>query len=269
MNILIPMAGAGKRFEEAGYTVHKPLIPTIYRKTGEKVPMVVCATKDLPDITECGDNIIYIDRDFHRRDGVEDVIRAYYPKSRFITLDYLTEGQASTCLLAKGLINNQESLLIAACDNGMVFEDDKLKKVMKSADVIVFTYRHNEGVLENPNAHGWVIPDTDGRVAAVSVKKAVSDIPTEDHAIVATFWFKHGSIFVDAAEKMISENDRINNEFYVDQVLKHLMDCGYEIKVFEIDQYLGWGTPSDYENYMNTINYWYEFIRDNRHVFIE
>lgn len=82
-----------------------------------------------------------------------------------------------------------------------------------------------------------------------------------DHAIVATFWFKKGSIFVEATEKMIAENDRINNEFYVDETIKHVLDLGYDARVFETERYIGWGTPKDYEEYTNTMKYWDEFVK--------
>ena len=101
-------------------------------------------------------------------------------------------------------------------------------------------------------------------ITGLSIKKAISDTPMNDHAIVATFWFKEGSIFVKSAEKMIQENDRINNEFYVDSVISHLLDLGYSAKVFEIDRYIGWGTPKDYEEYQNTIKYWKEFVKEDK-----
>lgn len=50
--------------------------------------------------------------------------------------------------------------------------------------------------------------------------------------VVATFWFKTGRIFIEATNRMISENDRINGEYYVDQVAKHALDIGYKVKVF-------------------------------------
>ncbi len=99
--ILIPMAGAGQRFADAGYTVHKPAIMTVDRATGQEKPMVVCATKDLPGVAADGSNVIYVDRNFHKTDGVEDAIRAWYPRAAFITVDHLTEGQACTCMLAE------------------------------------------------------------------------------------------------------------------------------------------------------------------------
>ena len=259
MNILIPMAGEGSRFIKAGYTESKPLIPTYNRKTGEKLPMVICATLDLPDIAKDGSNIIYIDRDFHKSNGAENVIKTHFPKAKFITTDSLTEGQASTCMLAENLINNDDELLIAGCDNGMDFNIEKYKEYCKSTDVLVFTYRHNQSVLNNPNAYGWMITDKGDNVTGVSVKKAISDTPTEDHAVVATFWFKKGKIFIEAAKKMFKENDRINDEFYVDEVIKHVLEIGYSAKVFEIDRYIGWGTPEDYELYQKTFEYWKGF----------
>lgn len=67
---------------------------------------------------------------------------------------------------------------------------------------------------------------------------------------------------------MIAENDRINNEFYVDQVMKHCLELGMDVRVFEIERYIGWGTPKDYEEYQATIRYWKEFT-DSQDLFRE
>lgn len=261
--ILIPMAGAGQRFADAGYKVHKPAIMTIDRKTGEEKPMVVCATRDLPGVAADGSNVIYVDRTFHKEDGVEDAIRSYYPKAVFLTVDHLTEGQACTCMLAEELLNPEEPLLIAGCDNGMDIDRKLFEDLTKKCDCIVFTYRHNEAVLANPNAYGWMITDKEENITGTSIKKAISDTPMEDPAVVATFWFKKAGIFVEATRKMIEENDRINQEFYVDQTVKHVLDLGYKAKIFDIDRYVGWGTPADYEAYQKTYQYFKEFVELN------
>lgn len=264
-NIIIPMAGEGKRFADEGYKIHKPAIPTIDRRSGRELPMVVCATLDIPGVQADGGNVTFIDRDFHKRDGVEDMIREEFPKADFITVDRLTEGQACTCLLAKEKINNDQELLIAGCDNGMVLDKARFEEEKANADCLVFTYRNCEAVLANPNAYGWMIVDENNKVTGLSIKKAISDAPMNDHAVVATFWFRRGDIFVEAAEKMIADNDRINNEFYVDEVIKHVLALGYNAKIFEIERYIGWGTPKDYEEYMQTIQYWKAFVIDERY----
>ena len=260
--ILIPMAGAGQRFADAGYTVHKPAIMTVDRATGQEKPMVVCATKDLPGVAADGSNVIYVDRNFHQTDGVEDAIRAWYPQAAFITVDHLTEGQACTCMLAEPYLDPEQPLLIAGCDNGMDIDRDAFDALTKECDCIVFTYRHNEAVLANPNAYGWMIADAAGNITGTSIKKAISDRPMEDPAVVATFWFRRAAVFIEATKKMIAENDRINGEFYVDQTVKHVLDLGYRAKIFDIDRSVGWGTPADYEGYQKTWNYFKAFLGD-------
>ena len=136
--ILIPMAGAGQRFADAGYTVHKPAIMTADRRTGQEKPMVVCATKDLPGVAADGSNVIYVDRTFHKTDGVEDAIRAWYPNAVFITVDHLTEGQACTCMLAEPYLDPEEPLLIAGCDNGMDIDKEAFDALTRECDCIVF-----------------------------------------------------------------------------------------------------------------------------------
>lgn len=261
-SILIPMAGAGQRFTDAGYTVHKPAIQTFDRHDGTSKPMVVCATRDLPGVAGDGSNVIYVDRTFHKKDGVEDAIKAYYKKARFITIDHLTEGQACTCMLAQPYLNPEKPLLIAGCDNGMDIDREAFEQTKQECDCIVFTYRHNEAVLQNPNAYGWMITDGEGNITGTSIKKAISDTPMEDPAVVATFWFKKAKVFLEATEKMIRENDRINGEFYVDQTVKHVLDLGYRAKIFDIDRYVGWGTPADFEGYQNTYAYFQGFLKE-------
>ncbi len=258
--VLIPMAGAGQRFADAGYRVHKPAIGTIDRWDGTEKPMVVCATGDLPGVEEDGGNVIYVDRTFHREDGVEDAIKAYYPKAQFITVEKLTQGQACTCMLAEQYLDLGKPLLIAGCDNGMDIDESAFINSTKECDCIVFTYRHNEAVLENPDAYGWMLTDEKGNITGTSIKKAISDTPMEDPAVVATFWFREARIFLEATAKMIRENDRVNGEFYVDQTVKHVLDLGYRARIFDIDRYVGWGTPADYEAYQKTYAYFRAFL---------
>ncbi|MFP3154159.1 nucleotidyltransferase [Lachnospiraceae bacterium ZAX-1] len=266
MNILIPMAGEGKRFSDVGYKIHKPILPVVYHKTGKEYPMAVCATFDALCASEKNYNLLYVDRDFHKDDRVEEEIQKHFPSAKFITTTHLTQGQASTCLLAKDEINSKEELLIASCDNGMIYTAEKFLAQKDKADAMVFTFRNNEAVLENPNAYGWMVTDSDENVLRTSIKKAISDTPKNDHAVVGTFWFKSGELFVVATEKMIKENDRINNEFYVDQVMAHILDLGGRVKVFELEQYLCWGTPEEYEKYMKTYQYWHEFYNGNDYI---
>ncbi|EKD79357.1 MAG: Nucleotidyl transferase [uncultured bacterium] len=250
MTILIPLAGAGSRFAQAGYTDPKPLIPV------DGQPMIIRATADLPS----GNQWVFICRAEHLAYyPLRQTLEQAYPGCQIIPIDYLTEGQASTCLLAKDYINNEQALLIGACDNGITYHQARWQQLMddSTVDALIFTFRNNVTVERNPKAYGWVEVNPDQTVKHVSVKMPISKDPIHDHAVVGAFWFRQGKMFVQAAEEMIKKNTRINNEFYVDECMNNAVQLGVRVKVFEIDKYICWGTPND----LLTYNYWQEYFQ--------
>ena len=110
-NVLIPMAGLGSRFAQAGYDKPKPLID-IFGKT-----MIERAIESL-DIE--GDYIFVIRKD-KNAEKLKSVLFKTKPNCRIIEITGSTEGAACTCLIAKSLINNTSPLIIANCDQIMEY----------------------------------------------------------------------------------------------------------------------------------------------------
>ena len=250
--LLIPLAGAGQRFVDAGYKDPKPLIKV------SGLPMIVQAAKAMPDTT----NQVFVCRKEHLDDyPLASTIKSFYPNSTTLSVGYLTEGQASTCLLAKNSIDPQSPLHIAACDNSMVYGRRRFEDVFsdKATDAVIWTFKGNPTVTFNPKMYGWVKTDSDNRALKVSCKIPISDTPINDHAVVGAFSFKKSGMFFEAVEKMIATNRRVNNEFYVDECMNLLIEAGLKVKVFQIDHYICWGTPND----LLTFEYWQRFF--NQH----
>lgn len=246
MTVLIPMAGRGERFVKENYSLPKPLLSV------NGLPMVIKASKDLP----VADNYIYVLLKEHAtKFGIEKVIREHIPQSQFIILDKITEGQACTCLHALENISEQDDIMIGACDNGLVYDLNKFLQLKAQADVIVFTFRNNVTVINKPTQYGWLVVEED-TVKKVSVKVPISETPMTDHALVGAFWFKNKKIFKRSIQKMMDENRRINNEFYIDECINDAIQLNYTVKYFEVDKYICWGTPNDYK----TFKYWKEFF---------
>lgn len=256
MNLLIPMAGAGSRFAEAGYATPKPLIPVTSPLCGEKEPMVVAAVESVPASIS---RYIFVMQAKHRDGDIEQVLARRFDPVVMLSVEALTEGQASTCLLARDLVDNDQPLFIAACDNGMLADDQAFAEACQKFDALILTYRGHNTVVENPQAYGWVRTDGD-RATSVSVKVPISAAPLQDHAVGGSFWFRQGKDFVAAADAMIAADDRVNGEFYVDQVMNHLIARGSKVGVFEVRRNLCWGTPAEYELYEKSYAYWREFL---------
>jgi dTDP-glucose pyrophosphorylase len=246
MNLLIPMAGGGSRFAEKFFSLPKPLIPV------DGMPMVIQAIRCMPEARK---QIFIAQREHEVRFNFKVVLESFLSCSNWIYSDGLTQGQAETCLLAKTLINNEDSLFIGACDNGMIYNYEAFNELSMIADAIVFTFRNSAAVAAKPQAYGWVVADGN-QARSVSVKVPISQYPVKDPAIVGAFWFRHGKDFVAAAESMIDQNRRVNNEFYVDECINDLIQAGADVRIFDIEHYIGWGTPEDYYTYQ----YWSSFF---------
>lgn len=236
---LIPMAGLGQRFVNEGYTTPKPLLLV------DGLPMIVQALKALPKAEE---NVVIIRTDQVDKESISNILNKHFDHITIIEIDKLTEGQASTCLLAEKYIHPNAVLTIGACDNGMEYNKNEFELALQQNDALIWTFRNNPSVLLNPNMYGWVKLDVENKFNLVSCKKQISDNPIMDHAIIGAFTFKKAKYFFNSVKKMIALNDRVNNEFYVDNVFNHLEG---EINVFEVKKYICWGTPSDYEKYTN------------------
>jgi NDP-sugar pyrophosphorylase family protein len=245
---LIPMAGLGSRFKKEGYTTPKPLIPV----SGK--PMVVQAANALPP----SEDIRFICLTEHLSAyPLAESIKAYLPSAQMLALDKLTEGQAITCLAGLEGIDESASLFIAACDNSMVYDQQKLAELIASdVDAIAFTFKNHISVKNNPQMYGYVKTDANDNAVDVSVKVPLSDTPVKDHAIVGAFYFKSVALFKQAVQSLVSANHRVNNEFYVDSLIGELVEMGYRVKPFLVDDYICWGTPND----LKTFEYWQSFF---------
>ncbi len=253
LQVLIPMAGAGSRFTAEGYTLPKPLIDV----SGK--PMIVQAVSALP----AGHSYIFILRKEHLEHyDIESILQSYYPGCNTLVLDYLTEGQACTCLLAKHLLNPEAPLIIGACDNGMTYDTERWNALLNdtTVDAAIFTFRNNPTVERNPAAYGWVITGAGDAAKEVKCKQPVSNDPVNDHAVVGTFYFRKAKYFTEAAEEMIRKNIRVNNEFYVDVAMNEMIQSGQSVKVMEAGTYICWGTPND----LRTYEYWERFFTTAR-----
>lgn len=246
---LIPLAGRGSRFAKVGYKDPKPLIDV----SGK--PMIIQAANSLPNSTEH----IFVTLEEHLESyPLENTLKNEYHDCKIVPIKEVTEGQAITCSLGLDGIDENKSLLIAATDNGMIYNQEKYKTLIndENIDAIIFTFRHHVSSKNNPQMYGWVKVDDKENAIGVSVKVPISDNPFEDHAIVGTFWFKKVEYFNKALKNLLDKNIRVNNEFYVDSLMGELIELGLNVKVFEVDDYICWGTPDDYETFV----YWQSFF---------
>jgi HAD superfamily hydrolase (TIGR01509 family) len=232
LNVLIPMAGAGSRFEQAGYTFPKPLIEV----KGKPMIQVVVENLNLEA------NYIYVVQKSHRQKyNLDTLLNLITPGCKIVETEGLTEGAACTALLAKEFINNDAPLFFANSDQFVEWDSNEFMYKMQETDadggIVTFTATHPKW--------SFAKVDDNGLVTEVAEKNPISDIAT-----VGYYYWKNGSDFVKYAEQMIEKDIRVNNEFYVCPVFNEAIGDSKQIRTFNTKAMWGLGTPEDLNYYL-------------------
>jgi dTDP-glucose pyrophosphorylase len=233
MNILIPAAGRGSRFLGSKYTVPKPQIIV----DGE--PMIITAAKKLG----FRGRFIFILQEHENRDITAAAIYASFPFCNIAVIDFYTDGAAETSLIAKDLIDTEEELVIANCDQIMdwnYWNSDIALRQLRKYDAGVVT------VESNDPKHSYA------RISDNTVYEIQEKVVISDHALTGIHYWKQGSDFVRTATKMLNENARSNNsEFYIGPTYNYLINENKKVGAYQIDKkaihFIG--TPEDLEVY--------------------
>lgn len=232
LNVLIPMAGAGSRFEKAGYTFPKPLIEV------KKKPMIQVVIENL----NIDANYIYVVQKSHREKyNLDTLLNLLTPGCKIVEVEGITEGAACTALLAKEHIDNDNPLFFANSDQFVEWDSNEFMYKMQETDadggIVTFNATHPKW--------SFAKVDEQGLVTEVAEKNPISNIAT-----VGYYYWKYGSDFVKYAEQMINENIRVNNEFYVCPVFNQAIKSGLQIRTFNTEGMWGLGTPEDLKFYL-------------------
>lgn len=233
LNIIIPMAGRGSRFADAGYETPKPLIPINGR------PMIHWVIENIRPSQEHKFIFICLADHLQRHPQIEVALRKECPGCEIVLVHEVTEGAACTVLLAKDLINGDHPLMIANSDQLVELNIDEYLAIGKqqNADGLIMTFWS-----DHPK---WSYC----RMSETMVTEVVEKQVISNEATVGIYNFSKGAEFVLAAESMIEKNLRVNGEFYVAPAYNQLIEEGKRIVTAqtgkEYDGMHGLGTPED------------------------
>ena len=240
LNIVLPIAGRGSRFADAGYELPKPLIPV------HGVPMIEAVVRNVrPAVAH---RFIFVALADHLQHlGMRETLERAAPGCLIVPVDRVTEGAACTVLLAREHIDTNDPLMLANSDQWVDIDINDYLATMdrQQADGLIMTMK-----ADDPK-WSFVGLNPAGLVTRVVEKQVISD-----EATVGIYNFRRGSDFVRAADRMIEKNLRVNNEFYVAPTYNELIAEGARVAIFNVGRegagMYGLGIPSDLTEFLRT-----------------
>ena len=236
IQLVIPAAGHGSRFREAGVVVPKPLISIL------DYPMICHVIANFP--LEHGDKVIVIGQESH---NLEMELKAFnlpeFIHFKFIEISEVTKGAASTCLLAEDHLDLELPLVVANSDQWLIDGLTTFVEILAGED-------SDAGLILTMFASDpkWSYVDIDHND---KIKKVVEKVVISNEATVGIYGWSKASLYIDSAKKMIREGNMANGEFYVAPTYNYLINDGVSVKAHNVgaveNSMYGLGTPEDLE----------------------
>lgn len=238
MNIVITMGGLGSRFRKAGYTVPKFMIEAKGKTLFEWSMISLSAYKN-----KVSKYIFIAMRDSHN--DVDNFIRKEVKNLgienfKIVLLDYLTDGQATTAMLAEPYWNAKEALLIYNIDTYV--EPGALRESDLKGDGFIPCFK--------ADGDHWSFVRTDINGAVVEIKEKVR---ISDNCTIGAYYFKSCELYKTLYEEFYASNNKlVNGEKYVAPLYDYLLEKGGEIYISDIPKQLVHvlGTPEELNKFM-------------------
>lgn len=236
INIVVPMAGRGSRFANAGYELPKPLIDVHGKHMIEYVVenirpkdehrfIFICLQEHLdkynlaPKLSEIASNCV------------------------IVPVNKVTEGAACTVLLAEKYIDNEDAMMIANSDQYVDIDINEYLLAINNYDGLIMSM-----TADDPK-WSFIKYDENKFVTLLREKEVISN-----EATVGIYNYKHGSDFVKYAKQMIAKDIRVNNEYYVAPVYNEMIEDGKKIVYYNIGSedngMYGLGIPEDLNKFL-------------------
>jgi capsule biosynthesis phosphatase len=241
MNLIIPIGGKGERFKN-NYNNPKPFI-NIYGHS-----MIFWLIDNL-NLTK--DDTIYIGimEDICDQFGLEFKLNKEYPLLSFkiVKVIYQTRGPVETLFTILQTFQDKEldkPILSLDCDT--LYFDDIVNKFKINNSSCSFYFNAND----KPEIFSYLKLEA-GIILDIQEKKWFKDI--DKYGNTGAYGFKNGRLLKKYCTKLLDSHERVNNEFYISQIIKNMIKDGELFKGINIENFRCAGTPDQLNLFLKEI----------------
>lgn len=241
-NIIIPMAGLGSRFSDAGFDVPKPLIEI----DGKTLIQHSVETLGIHG------RLIFITREYDNSEHnskLTEILHDLAPGHIEIRAKGKQFGTSYSALMAKDYIDNDDELILTNCDQRLEWDPEDFLRISRAHGI-------DGSILVHPSSshkHSYAVVENN------LVTHLAEKNPISNNALVGLHYWKRGSDFVKSAETLIADCLKDGRESYVSLTYNYLINDNKKIIPYSIpaNQYIPLGTPRDLEIYQAKIDEYY------------
>ena len=239
MKIIVPMAGTGQRFVDAGYEDPKPLIKVWNRRIIEYILDMF----NYPD-----DEFVFICNETHLKEtDIRKILFELKPGCTVVSIPDHKRGPVHTVQAAYKYIREDEEVIVAYCDNPSLWNRKDFEKYVKGMDldgcILTHTGFHPHTLSNTKMAYTKL--DEHGLVTEIKEKACYTDNPMNEHASTGVYYFRHSNQMKKYFDELVAKDINYNGEYYITLVYNLLIADGLRVGVYDTPFATVFGTPEE------------------------
>lgn len=250
MQVIITLAGRGKRFSEKGFHEPKALIHACGR------PAISYLIQSFPLAWK----LIFVLADHDRTSGLEAAILKSAPQAKVIYTAFSERGPIDTVLAGVPFLNSEEGVLVSYCDLAPVWKSHQFEKALldSGCDMASVNYQGFHPTYQGPNSYCHLLSDGHGWITKLQEKVLFTDRIQKEITSAGIYYFKNKALLEEALQEQFKQNLKYQNEFYVSLALQAILNKKPTSKIldYRIDHFVQLGTPADLERF----EFWFNYI---------
>ena len=241
MKVIIPMAGTGNRFVQAGYKDPKPLIDV----GGKKIIQYILEMFDEKD------EVMLICNSTHLANtNMKEILHSLRPEANIYEIENHKKGPIYTIMPFIDLIDDSEPVMVCYCDNPFLWEKDDFDLHISKNNLDGCILTHTGFHPHTLNSTKMAFLKTEGELMLeIKEKECYTDEPTKEHASTGAYYFRTGKLMKDCFKDTIQKDINYNGEYYVTLAYNSLVKSGYRIGYYDTEYVTVFGTPDEVESF--------------------
>lgn len=237
MTVIITMAGLGSRFRKVGYNCPKYMIEAKGKSLFE------WSMDSLIGYNDHVSKYVFVVRE---EDKTADFIKAQCAKYGItdvdiVELDHMTDGQATTCMLAIPYCNPDDAIMVYNIDTYVEPCEMKYEDISGDGHIPCF---HADG-----DHWSFAKLDENGTVVEVREKVRISD-----NCTLGAYYFSSAKLYKDLYDEFYADDSRMEkNEKYIAPLYNFMIEKGMPVTISIVDakKVHVLGTPEELQVFLN------------------
>lgn len=219
MTVIITMAGLGSRFRKVGYNCPKYMIEAKGKSLFE------WSMDSLIGYNDYVSKYVFVVRE---EDKTADFIKTQCAKYNIndvdiVELDHMTDGQATTCMLAIPYCNPDDAIMVYNIDTYVEPYEMKYKDISGDGHIPCF---HADG-----DHWSFAKLDENGKVTEVREKVRISD-----NCTLGAYYFSSARLYKKLYDEFYADDSRMEkNEKYIAPLYNFMIEKGMSVTISIVD----------------------------------